>query len=420
MSIHDRARRDCGALALTLLATSPLAAADGGSPRELVDECPRWQVTEVAAAPFTCGHHDVFVQFIDVHDDGTAVGTAYCSFGWVRTIIWRPGTTIEVLDFGSPTTHAYASGIDARGRIYGAVEFHEGFESPGFIWILDGTRLDLVAPPDDGEFVAVAGVSDDGTVAGWLPPLEPYGHGRSFTWRDGEWTMLDEPVFPGGFRVRRVADDGTLACSYRDPDLGIFRAFILSGDDAHVLPIPEGTRDVDIRGISSTGVPFGTAKVDPGGPRPVHWPDGEFRAYGDAERTVGWAGYSIAGDILAGNVWTPETGSFRYALVDGTFIDAVDLLVGADDAWMAQLQHSYGDVVLGRMRLEPGLGEIPAFRAVRIDAVPGDVNCDTAVGFADLLLVLGSFGCEDRRRPDLDGDGIIDLDDLSLVLANWD
>jgi len=57
------------------------------------------------------------------------------------------------------------------------------------------------------------------------------------------------------------------------------------------------------------------------------------------------------------------------------------------------------------------------------DSLPGDVNGDGVVNSQDLALVLGSWGvCPDPPVPcisDINGDGLVNAQDLAVVLANW-
>ncbi len=50
----------------------------------------------------------------------------------------------------------------------------------------------------------------------------------------------------------------------------------------------------------------------------------------------------------------------------------------------------------------------------------GDLNGDGVVNVSDLLILLGSWGeCEDECPADLNGDGVVDVSDLLILLANW-
>ena len=61
----------------------------------------------------------------------------------------------------------------------------------------------------------------------------------------------------------------------------------------------------------------------------------------------------------------------------------------------------------------------------RIDScvIPGDVDGDGIVGITDLLILLAEWGsCPAPPDPcpaDLDGDGAVGIGDLLTLLANW-
>ena len=52
-------------------------------------------------------------------------------------------------------------------------------------------------------------------------------------------------------------------------------------------------------------------------------------------------------------------------------------------------------------------------------ALTGDVDGNGVVDFADLLLVLGSWGVCGGCPADIDGNGVVDFGDILLVLGNW-
>jgi hypothetical protein len=60
---------------------------------------------------------------------------------------------------------------------------------------------------------------------------------------------------------------------------------------------------------------------------------------------------------------------------------------------------------------------------ISVDAVLGDLNGDGVVGIGDLLILLANWGpCPDPPDPcvgDLDGDGNVGITDLLMLLANW-
>ena len=51
--------------------------------------------------------------------------------------------------------------------------------------------------------------------------------------------------------------------------------------------------------------------------------------------------------------------------------------------------------------------------------LPGDLNADGVIDLSDLGVVLADFNCSGLCAGDVDGDGDTDLSDLGVVLANW-
>ena len=52
-------------------------------------------------------------------------------------------------------------------------------------------------------------------------------------------------------------------------------------------------------------------------------------------------------------------------------------------------------------------------------ACPSDVDQDGSVGFADVLSLLGDWGCGTCPNSDVDNSGSVDFSDLLAVIANW-
>ena len=69
--------------------------------------------------------------------------------------------------------------------------------------------------------------------------------------------------------------------------------------------------------------------------------------------------------------------------------------------------------------VEAGVDDFAVYR-VGCDSIPGDVNGDGVVNFADLNIVLSNFGQTGAGIPgDADGDGDVDFADLNIVLSNF-
>ena len=50
---------------------------------------------------------------------------------------------------------------------------------------------------------------------------------------------------------------------------------------------------------------------------------------------------------------------------------------------------------------------------------PSDVDQNGSVGFADVLSLLGDWGCGTCPDSDVDNSGSVDFSDLLAVIANW-
>ncbi|MCP3980352.1 MAG: hypothetical protein GY716_13700 [bacterium] len=86
-----------------------------------------------------------------------------------------------------------------------------------------------------------------------------------------------------------------------------------------------------------------------------------------------------------------------------------------------------GAAVIDELRIEWARGQVTVLTAVAVDqiltvAAPGlaDLNQDGAVGFADMLQVIGAWGSCGVCPADLNADGEVGFADILVVIANWD
>jgi hypothetical protein len=123
---------------------------------------------------------------------------------------------------------------------------------------------------------------------------------------------------------------------------------------------------------------------------------------------------AVVGTILLAN-GSPDAGA-----TDGTGGQGIKPLPMTHDGWIQKTVAMAGTGGLD--------AEVEGWIALLTDAqrnpeddhpepIPGDANGDGVVDIGDLLLVLGAW---DSIEPgDLNGDCIVDINDLLLVLGNW-
>jgi hypothetical protein len=137
---------------------------------------------------------------------------------------------------------------------------------------------------------------------------------------------------------------------------------------------------------------------------PIVQPDGSIgQAWTVTGADLGWSGQgtfaaTVATDVLNGEVYLPE----------GAPASFWSLHVG-------DFGHEYqGSVSV--LQYELVLSDGPPLQ-------PGDLDGDGVVGVNDLLSLLAGWGpCPDPPAAcpgDLDGDGVVEIEDLLALLANW-
>ncbi|UCD74201.1 MAG: hypothetical protein JSV91_10470, partial [Phycisphaerales bacterium] len=141
---------------------------------------------------------------------------------------------------------------------------------------------------------------------------------------------------------------------------------------------------------------------------------------------------TIACDDGAMVFWATETGATDKKL-EAMRLDRIGepvwgpdpLLVSSRNASKSRLhamRNTDGDAFLA---WGDGLWEMSDIYAqnVTLDgtlgALYGDVNGDGVVDIDDVFAVLAAWGSCDDCPEDLNGDGVVDIDDLFEVLANW-
>ncbi len=152
--------------------------------------------------------------------------------------------------------------------------------------------------------------------------------------------------------------------------------------------------------------------------------DAEFNLtllYGPDELTCPQCELAIGSQGI-GIDWSRHDVGYHGAIGQGVFpnyynnLNTFDL-DGAQYTWGPDWGPNHPD---GLPQVQPGdLAILPNDARPQI---PGDLNGDGVVDVSDVLLLLGAWGPCPEDKPctaDLNGDGVVDVTDLLILLANW-
>jgi probable HAF family extracellular repeat protein len=105
----------------------------------------------------------------------------------------------------------------------------------------------------------------------------------------------------------------------------------------------------------------------------------------------------------------------------GTMYDLNDLLIDGDSQisylWSAVGINNAGQIAAAAFVTEGP--NPPTAIALLTPVPPGDLDGDGDVDINDLTLLLSQYGCQADCTADLDGDGDVDLNDLTILLSNY-
>jgi hypothetical protein len=290
-----------------------------------------------------------------------------------------------------------------------------------------------------------------GSGVGFLPRIGPAGELYVSTWNFGDqhllvrsldggqtfqtrviadrmdvWGVQDGSRAPGNFRKPALAGlavspvDGSLAFVWFDTtqviggqfDLDLY--FTRSTDGGDTWSEPRVILD-DPPGATVADQIFPWLEYDADGRLHLLWMDTRRNVGRDEELTAFYDAY-YGWSIDDGATWR------AYPLSPAPFDCADDGLDRAQQFVGDYLGMAVSDRAVYPSYFDTSSGDPDIFTR-RIDLpVPGDVDGDDTVNFADLVAVLANWGdCPgpDPCPADVDGDGSIGLDDLLFVLARF-
>jgi len=359
--------------------------------------------------------------------DPAVVGFYFpCGAGTADTaFVWRASTGLISLPRPVGVTSMEAADISESGVIVGTYDSAErGFR--GFIY--ENGQYTELAPLPGGAWSGTCAIAADGTVVGFRSigskgdPVNPF---NAFIWSESEgfvdlgvmsglnsaataigagrvvgWTGGN--VFNG---VGFLSDGGVIA------DLGA-----VSGGTTSVPTAITKSREICGWGrVPVDGFPSGVARA-------FRWEEGEWLMLGtlpDHLRSAANDMSDATGQIV-GSSWTVGANtaiSHAFLWQDGTMYNLNDFVLPGS-ALIIQSATAIvdaGEIVADGLDLS---GDRVTFLLTPIDLPLGDIDIDCTVDSDDLIILLTDWAQTDSPA-DLNGDGVVNVLDLIVLLLNF-
>jgi probable HAF family extracellular repeat protein len=369
-------------------------------------EPPEYELTLLETFP-----GDSLASATSINNQGHIAGYSHLPGEPYRAWVLADGELIDLGNFGGNKIETRR--INEQGNVVGFGGDEEQHWRT-LIWI-DGQYHDL--PTFGGPSIVAMGINESNHVVGHAQTELPLGYWQAFLWAEGEMTNLGT-LGGANSAAYEINNDGIIVGMAVNPAIQ-GRAVAWIEGEINELQHPEEYPNSVAYAINQAGVIVGTVGDNYEElALPVKWVDGELTylaAYGPSDNANPSA-INEHGEIAG---WSRVTWDIVIALLwhEGEVYELHDLVVNAPDVF---LYYAWDINDQGQIVGLAGIGdERYAYVATPV-AVEGDLDGDGDVDTADLLLLLGDWGCAGVGCiGDVDGDGDTDTADLLLLLANW-
>jgi uncharacterized membrane protein len=385
-----------------------------GSAAFASDACPpRYEIAAIIEG-LDCGDHNPSITPQAINEQGFVVGVMSCPLGPFRAFVWWGKGPVVEIEMPEGVNASGAADINDAGWIVGEAVNASG----GFAFLTVDGRTTLLSRLPNANACEAFGINDAGQIVGRCRNVVTGDPNAAVLWQDERVLDLGTPM--KGATNSRADDINRSAQTTGQTSIGSNdrRAVIWSQDgDVLLPPIPAG--------FTSEG-----------------WAINEAGSVVGRGMTIIEGGY----DVFHAYLWTGDEAvdlTGQLGLHDGVGRDINDngVVVGqaaankpfvwrGGQAWLLNnLVVNAGAVIIRNAYSinNDGLITGPAWNGtaaqvgVVLRPVPpqlGDLTCDGAVAFNDLLMLLATWG-KCICMADLDGNGVVDQDDLTLLLDNW-
>jgi len=303
-----------------------------------------------------------------------------------RPVLWVMDEPAQILDVPKGAGDASANRVSSDGSVVVGSVQIDGI-SRAYRYTADEGMVMLLPPNIDS---SVNDITPDGsTILGSMaPPDDPTGPRQPFLWTEQDGVTGLGSIGGESTSAHAISGDGSTVLAWVFMADTLWLLYRWTADEGYTLiePLPEQTF-IQLASMSyDASVMLGWAEED-----------GENHA-------VIWTaedGIQRLKDVLAAK---GATGMKGWRLVNGYLSDD-GLNIGGR----------------GRHPDNPNW-PYPFFATLPAKSVPGDLDGDGVVDVSDLLLLLGEWGtCADPNDcpADLNNDGVVNVSDLLILLANW-
>ena len=373
---------------------------------------PCYEVTGILFGP-DCLGYPAMVEAWTINNNGEIAGSYTC-LGPNLPFLWQGGPLIPL---PRPPGVAQASCYDLEddGRIAGTMG---QWSSPRRGFLYENGEM-VALDPLPGDYQSSAGaMSVAGRVVG--SSKNTSGPRRAVFWESGAITPLDLPVGPNSAAFD-VNDDGSVIVGWMGQAVGQnCSVFLWENGEAEDRGSLFGGPAASPWAVNNNRVIVGQASVEaaPGEfiPHAFVWQDGIAT---DLGVLPGFA-YSYAYDVNDDNVIVGQCRVSRDRLIDhatlwidGVMYDLNDVIQPQPDLMLmvGEGVNDEGQIVAKGYIL----GEVVG---VLLTPVVADLNGDCIVNVEDLLILLGEWSCS-NSPADFNNDGTVNVLDLLILLAQW-
>ncbi len=337
--------------------------------------------------------------------------------------MWTPENGFLTLPFPGGTFDSHAYDINDSGMIVG--EFEAGDDGLSYLAFLHDGQTMTVIPPAPGTGLSQAfAINDSGLVAGTTGDPVTLYH-RAFRWDGKEMTLIAPTIGPRT-GARDLNERGDVV-GWMGTGVGIdSHAFMWDGVELMDLGLPEGVVATSGEAINDRGQIAANTEFASGHPGGLinggaFWEDGKWT---DLGMLPGYVVMDVTDLNDRGQVvglvrrLEPINDDQPFLWQKGAMIDLQDVLVpGTTVTGLVRVQainQSGQIVVYGSVSTWPARVTLlltPIARA-------GDVDGDCVVNADDLMFLIDDWG-QARSPADLDQDGTVGIRDLLTLLSNW-